>query len=610
MRRQSGFGLMVMLVVVVLAGTYVVINQLSAAGGQTAARRDHNARVLQQAKQALIGYVALRAGQTGEQDPGSLPCPEAPGNYNDPTYEGTAAGNCSVPAVGRFPWRTLGVDKLTDASGEPLWYVVSPGWHKPSSTDFTVVTLYSSGQLTVDGAANSAVALIIAPGAPLASTAVGCAGISQTRNAASANVVNYLDCENATPADGIFATSGPSGSFNDQVLRVGAREVLNAIEKPIVMRIEREIVPAIRSVYASTAWGSNVSASNPVYPFPTGSGSTTLPDPGAAASYRGTSSSCSSDACQGLLPAVFTGTPSGSICTPSASSPCDPNFVQWVSGSATVHVTEVTVDGILYVEPFSSTFGSGILWDSSPNSCSVITVNSATPQQHTALQCNVRVPGLLNSATTNVLFRIRGNATNVGMAFREFDTSKISSPYALTITSGPSATLSTGGTATATFWARMDVPASHSTFLSLSDCGLVGSLADLRCRQVQITVPITFFGDAPVVNQRHPTLGWFSRNEWYRLLFYATARDVTPANSSTSACDRSDGECLEFNGQGDKRALLAYAGRSLTGASGWTRTFADFLEDHPQNIDGGRVFESGPVGPTRNDRFMVVQVQP
>jgi hypothetical protein len=54
MRRQSGFGLMVMLVVVVLAGTYVVINQLSAAGGQTAARRDHNARVLQQAKQPSL----------------------------------------------------------------------------------------------------------------------------------------------------------------------------------------------------------------------------------------------------------------------------------------------------------------------------------------------------------------------------------------------------------------------------------------------------------------------------------------------------------------------------------------------------------------------------
>ncbi len=135
MKKQAGFGLMVMLVVLVLAGTYVLLNQLGAANTQTAARREHNARVLQQAKQALIGYVVMKAGQTGENDPGTFPCPEAPGNYGIEAQEGIAAGNCSAPAVGRLPWRTLGIDKLTDAWGEPLWYMVSPGWHKPSPTE-------------------------------------------------------------------------------------------------------------------------------------------------------------------------------------------------------------------------------------------------------------------------------------------------------------------------------------------------------------------------------------------------------------------------------------------------------------------------------------------
>src|SRR5688572_30473910 len=105
---------MLMLVVLVLAGTYAVVDRLNAATTTKPARRDHNARVLNQAKQALIGYVAMRAGQAGEQDPGSLPCPEAPANYGNPAQEGIAAPNCAAPAVGRLPWRTLGLDRLAD----------------------------------------------------------------------------------------------------------------------------------------------------------------------------------------------------------------------------------------------------------------------------------------------------------------------------------------------------------------------------------------------------------------------------------------------------------------------------------------------------------------
>src|SRR3970282_502627 len=102
-----------------------------APANRTAPDRDHNARVLQQAKTALIGHVGLRAGDatTPEDNPGRLPCPEAPGsahNFGGGVYtesdDGGAAGNCTLPAVGRLPWRTLGLDKLTDSAGEPLWY--------------------------------------------------------------------------------------------------------------------------------------------------------------------------------------------------------------------------------------------------------------------------------------------------------------------------------------------------------------------------------------------------------------------------------------------------------------------------------------------------------
>jgi hypothetical protein len=608
-KKQTGFGLMVMLVVLVLAGSYVIVSQLSAANTHTASRQEHNARVLQQAKQALIGFVVMKAGQTGENDPGSFPCPEAPGNYGDPAQEGIAAGNCSVPAVGRLPWRTLGIDQLTDAWGEPLWYVVSPGWHKPSSTSWAVVNSNSRGQLTVDGVANDAVALIVAPGAPLTSTAAGCAGVTQTRNAASANVVNYLDCENSTPADSSFTTSGPRGSFNDQVLRITARELIPSLETAIAPRIEREIVPALRNVYASSAWGTNVSSTNPWYPY-----AAPFADPAAGASYKGASNICAAGlspySCQGLLPAVFVGEPTGAgVCAVASGSACDPNFVRWTSGN--IEVTEVTVDGTLYT---LGTIVSGLLsWSLQNNNCTVATVNGGTPREHTELRCMARVPGLSGYASNNVRYRVRGNAINVGMAFRQFDTT------GFTIQTAPSATVNSAGTASMTFEGRMNVAAGSGTLIGsilggLSQCGLnvlgvlTGTLANVTCREVPVTVPITFFGDAPIVNAKDPDIGWFARNQWYRVMYYATARDVTPARgSSTPDCDAGDDECLDLDSQTpQKRALLFLAGRSLNSTVGHTRTLADFLDIDP-NRDTGRRFETRPLGATYNDRLWVVQ---
>jgi hypothetical protein len=127
--RQRGAVLLAMLAVLVLGGMWYLVSRLSAASGDfTAATRTRNALVLNQAKQALIGYVAAQAAKAGENHPGALPCPEAAAYFDNPTQDGQTAGSCTLPKVGRFPWRTIGTDKLVDASGEPLWYVVSPGW--------------------------------------------------------------------------------------------------------------------------------------------------------------------------------------------------------------------------------------------------------------------------------------------------------------------------------------------------------------------------------------------------------------------------------------------------------------------------------------------------
>ncbi len=268
--RQRGAVLLAMLAVLVLGGMWYLVSRLSAASGDfTAATRMRNALVLNQAKQALIGYVAAQAAKSAEPRPGALPCPEAAGT------DGQAAGNCSLPKVGRFPWRTIGTDQLVDASGEPLWYVVGPGWAYTSGSPDPIINSNTSGQLTVDGALNDAVALIIAPGPAFqVAAAPGCAAWPQVRPSGGAlDWRNYLECENATsPADSIFVTSGPSGSFNDQVLRVTAADLLPGIEAAVAHRMERDIGPKLKQVYtAANGWalspGVALPAGTSLYPY-------------------------------------------------------------------------------------------------------------------------------------------------------------------------------------------------------------------------------------------------------------------------------------------------------------------------------------------------------
>ena len=115
-----------------------------------------------------------------------------------------------------------------------------------------------SGQHTVDGQANAAVALIIAPG-PAFKTAVaaGCTtAVNQVRSAVGPpDLANYLECDNATnPADATFVTTGPSVAFNDQVVKITAAEVLPVIEGAIAERFQKEFALSLRTNYSAAPW--------------------------------------------------------------------------------------------------------------------------------------------------------------------------------------------------------------------------------------------------------------------------------------------------------------------------------------------------------------------
>jgi hypothetical protein len=98
---QRGVILFALLAALAVAATALLVAALGASGSR-AAERMRNAAVLGHAKEALIGYVAERAVQPGENNPGRLPCPEAAG-YVGTAREGIAAGSCALPALGRLP---------------------------------------------------------------------------------------------------------------------------------------------------------------------------------------------------------------------------------------------------------------------------------------------------------------------------------------------------------------------------------------------------------------------------------------------------------------------------------------------------------------------------
>lgn len=218
---QSGITLLLMLFLLIgLGATFLLFALPSTKPQLTSDSKTQLA--LKQAKEAVIAWST-----THPTTPGYLPCPEDTTLIGFP-YEGRSLSNCSTSMVltGRLPWRTLGLDKQTDASGEPLWYVLSPGFRStaPSGTQGI-----PQGQLPLDGVSNGIAALIIAPGPPLT---------GQTRPPVSVSAppqaFNYLDLGNAT---GNFVSTGPSASYNDQVIAITTQELYQAMSFRVLAEI-------------------------------------------------------------------------------------------------------------------------------------------------------------------------------------------------------------------------------------------------------------------------------------------------------------------------------------------------------------------------------------
>jgi hypothetical protein len=385
--------------------------------------------------------------------------------------------------------------------------------------------------VTADG--QQVVALIIAPGpaikAQAGTTPAGatCSARNQARSqpAGTMDPLDYLECFNSASLQ--FSTTGPAGSFNDQVMRVTVADLMPAIEASVANRIQREVVPALNSVYAPANWG--FSGSKPLYPYaaPFGNPSTSSFQ-GAAGTYAG------------LLPFNQT---QGCSTDPR----CLPGLITWNGSSAWAYEAY----GYGYFQTISCYMAS-------------TDVRECDGEYHEDTWEPWR--------PIRIEMQVRFN--NVALGLRKLDASKITIEAKDNIVSGPwvsltpdyTVTLDNNGRATVTFGA---------TLPNIDTQGW-GTYANFRLR-----IDRAAMGDHDLLDSTNATTGWFVRNQWYRLAYYAVAQGHTVAPLPTAPSCTTASNCLTVSNvtpAGGQRAILILAGSSLNGSARPSSTLANYFE--------------------------------
>lgn len=272
---QRGQAFILILLLIGMAVSMLVYGMLGSTS--LALRRDQNtAAALAQVKEALIGWSLQRTSSVALPNarPGELPCPDI-----NP-LDGFEDGSCAAGAIGRVPWKTLGIPEPKDDAGETLWYAIG-GPFRIWLTNPTAINSDTKGNITVylDSTAtpltNEAVAIIFAPGPVLGSqirdaTLASCptTGTTIANNLCAAN---YLDStggiNNATPntnplpAPSFIAAQG-SGDFNDRLLVITTSDLI----PPVEQRVARELRALLQAYKTGTA-ALGYNAGTGVYPW-------------------------------------------------------------------------------------------------------------------------------------------------------------------------------------------------------------------------------------------------------------------------------------------------------------------------------------------------------
>lgn len=203
-RRQRGAALWLLLVLVLLTGSYAYYRSSNLQQSRYSREGDLNL-AMAKAKEALIAYAVIDANR-----PGRLPCPDLVGDGVSPLLTRDDCDSYS----GHLPWRTLDLQESGDGFGGSFRYVLSPLFGGDRATP--PLNSDTATSLRLDVAAgqpsNEIAALIIAP-----------------RGA--------IDTRNGDGDDYYYRGSGNSPEDNDVIVPVTRRELMAAVER----RIAREV---------------------------------------------------------------------------------------------------------------------------------------------------------------------------------------------------------------------------------------------------------------------------------------------------------------------------------------------------------------------------------
>jgi hypothetical protein len=233
---QKGAALLLLVFLLLLISITVFIN--STTGIEFKAKRDiKTASVLKEAKAALLGWSVI------QNNPGQLPCPEDTTLIGHPTEEGQAKLSCTLPAIGRLPWRTLGLGDIRDGNNDMLWYVISNGF---SSSPINVNT---AAQLSVNGVPNSAVAIIFSPGVPLATQS------RPTPTSSSPPVISqYLDLQNNINGTTLFVNKGSANDLIDRLMVISKNDLFSLVEKRILREVRGDVTQGLVKFYSTNGF--------------------------------------------------------------------------------------------------------------------------------------------------------------------------------------------------------------------------------------------------------------------------------------------------------------------------------------------------------------------
>jgi hypothetical protein len=266
---------MLLVAVLIAVGTAAII--FSAVGSTSVSIANQQARdtaaELARVKEALIGWSASRTPTASNPNarPGELPCPDTDNNgfaENDDNNDGTDDASCTAGAVGRVPWKTLGIPEPKDDAGETLWYAISGNFRvyrnaapniltSPITSD-TLGTITVYQESTSNTITNQAVAVIFTPGMALgtqdrsATTTMSCAAPSGTyfRNQCASNYLESYGGVNNAAINGPFIRGPSSSTFNDRLLVITTADLMPVVEQ----RVAREMMIILQNYRTATGF--------------------------------------------------------------------------------------------------------------------------------------------------------------------------------------------------------------------------------------------------------------------------------------------------------------------------------------------------------------------